>query len=107
MRFLRQFTLCLLLSLTGSWSMEAVAQDLDARSPKKEASKGKQRRAEKKKAKQAKLLEKAIKKGRKRHMKIQSKSTKKMMRKSRKKSAGFNNDRKEFFMKRWFRKKHR
>lgn len=83
----------------------AMSQDLDARSPQKAVSKGKQRQAEKKKAKQQKELQKGIEKGKKRHMKLQTKNTKKMMKKSKKKAANFNNDRKEFFMKRWFRKK--
>jgi hypothetical protein len=87
-------------------SVPVHAQDLDARSPKKSVSHGKQRKAEKVKEKQAKKLEKAIKIGKKRHMKLQKKNTKKMMRKSRHQSANFNHDRKEFFLKRWFRKKH-
>lgn len=84
----------------------ALSQDLDARSPKPNSGSVQQRKAEKKKAKQAKLLEKAIKKGKKRHMKIQSRQTKKMMRKSKKSSKQWNQDRKGFFLTRWFRKEH-
>lgn len=95
----------LFLVIISFHSGPAIGQDLDARSPQKAASKGKQHQAEKKKAKQQKELLKGIEKGKKRHMKLQSKNTKKMMKKSKRKAANFNNDRKEFFLKRWFRKK--
>lgn len=100
-----RFLFLLILFLASGIGEAVTAQDLDARSPKKAVSRGKQRKAEKVKEKNQKLLEKAIKKGRKRHNKLQKKNTKKMMRKSKRKSTNFNKDRKEFFLKRWFRKK--
>lgn len=81
------------------------AQDLDARSPKPVPASHQQKKADLKKKKQEKKAEKGVEKGKKRHMKLQKKNTKKMMKKSKKKSAYFNNDRNEFFIKRWFRKK--
>ena len=66
-----------------------------------------QKKAEKKKAKQAAELDKAIRKGKKQHEKLQSKQTKKMMKKSRKKSKRWNENRREFFLKRWFAPRHR
>ena len=58
-----------------------AAQDLDARSPKPMPLGREQKKADKKKAKQAAELDKAIRKGRKQHEKLQSKQTKKMMKK--------------------------
>jgi hypothetical protein len=82
------------------------SQDIDARSPKSAPSTKQQKIAEKKKVKRQKQEVKAIEKGKKQHLKLQSKNTKKMMRKSKHKSKRWNEDRKEFFLKRWFRKKH-
>ena len=84
-----------------------AAQDLDARSPKPMPLGREQKKADKKKAKQAAELDKAIRKGRKQHEKLQSKQTKKMMKKSRKKSKRWNDNRREFFLKRWFSPRHR
>ncbi|MFN8165953.1 MAG: hypothetical protein U0X76_07245 [Bacteroidia bacterium] len=104
MRFLQNFLLIIFLTIAGGHCM---AQDLDARSPQHKASTGKQADAEKKKAKQQKDFDKAVKKAKKQHEKLQTKNTRKMMRKSRHQPGRWDQDRKEFFLKRWFRKKHR
>ena len=90
-----------------SFVQPMAAQDLDARSPKPMPLGREQKKADKKKAKQAAQLDKAIRKGRKQHEKLQSKQTKKMMKKSRKKSKRWNDNRREFFLKRWFAPRHR
>ncbi len=86
--------------------IKALSQDIDARSPHSNGGAPQQVKADKKKAAQAALKEKAIEKGRQRHMKLQSKNTKKMMKKSKHSSSNWNANKKEFFLKRWFRKKH-
>jgi hypothetical protein len=96
-----------MLMICSSVAVGAGAQDLDARSPKPASSGQKQRKAEKKKAKQQAELDKAIRKGKKQHEKLQTKQTKKMMKKSRKKSKRWNDNRREFFLKRWFTPRHR
>ena len=82
------------------------SQDLDARSPHSNGGAPQQVKADKKKAAQVALKEKAIEKGKKRHMKLQAKNTKKMMKKSKHTSSNWNANKIEFFLKRWFRKKH-
>lgn len=88
-------------------SFSLKAQDINAHSPKPIAGSHQQRDADKKKIKQQKKIEKNTEKARKQHLKLQSKNTKKMMRKSNHSSKRWNENKKEFFLKRWFRKKHR
>ena len=82
------------------------AQDLDARSPHPNGGSGQQVKADKKKQKQQKDAAKGIEMGKKRHEKLQAKNTKKMMKQSKRKSKQWNEHKKEFFLTRWFRKKH-
>ena len=81
-------------------------QDVDARSPHVNGGSSQQQKANKKKDDKKKLTEKAIEKGRKRHLKFQTKNTKKMMKKSKHSSSNWNANKREFFLKRWFTKKH-
>ncbi len=83
------------------------AQDINAHSPKPITGSHQQRDADKKKIKQQKKIEKNNETARKQHLKLQSKNTKKMMRKSSHSSKRWNENKKEFFLKRWFKKKHR
>lgn len=82
------------------------SQDIDARSPKPNGGSSQQVKADKKKEKQKAMATKAIEKGKKRHEKLQAKNTKKMMKKSKKKSKQWNQNKKDFFLKRWFTRKH-
>lgn len=82
------------------------SQDIDSRSPKPYGGSKQQVAAEKKKAKNQVKNQKGIEKGKERHVKLQAKKTKKMMKKSKNKSKQWNENKKEFFLKRWFRKKH-
>lgn len=86
--------------------MVSFSQDLDARSPKPNSGSSQQVKADKKKEKQKKEAAKGIEKGKKRHEKLQAKNTKKMMKQSKRKSKRWNENKKEFFLKRWFTKKH-
>ena len=89
------------LSITGVYGQDT--KDVNARSPvPKEAGAKQQKKAEKKKADQRKLKEKAIEKGRKRHEKLQSKDVRKRMKKSKRKAAANHAHQREFFLKRWF-----
>jgi len=83
-----------------------LSQDLDAHSPKPAPGSHQQRAADLKKKKQEAKALKAEEKGRKQHMKIQSRQTRKMMKKSKHTSKQWNEGKREFFLKRWFRKKH-
>jgi hypothetical protein len=65
-------------------------QDIDAHSPHPHGGSQQQKKAEEKKIAQQKELSKAIEKGRKRQMKIQSKNTKRMMKNSKSKSKKWN-----------------
>ena len=85
----------------------SYSQDVDARSPKPNSGSSQQVKAEKKKAKQQKEIAKGIEKGKNRHEKLQAKNTKKMMKKSKRKSKRWNENKREFFLKRWFTKKNR
>ena len=49
-----------------------------------------------------KMAEEAHQEGIEKHMKIQTKETRKRMKKNKKKSKRINNNRQEFFLKRWF-----
>ncbi|MBL0102497.1 MAG: hypothetical protein IPP51_01200 [Bacteroidetes bacterium] len=103
MKFLKALGIAILLSAPAV----VHGQDVDARSPKPQVSSGKQAEAEKKKAKKAKQIEKSVEKAKKQHMKLQTKNTRKMMRKSRRSSGRWDQGKREFFLKRWFKKKHR
>lgn len=82
------------------------SQDVDARSPSPNSGSVQQIKADRKKEKLQKEAAKGIEKGKKRHEKLQSKNTKKMMKQSKRKSKQWNEHKKEFFLTRWFRKKH-
>ena len=81
-------------------------QDIDARSPHVNGGSSQQQKADKKKVEKKQLTEKAIEKGRKRNLNFQTKNTKKMMKKSKHSSSNWNANKREFFLKRWFTKKH-
>jgi hypothetical protein len=97
----------LLIALGVMFTFTVSAQDIDAHSPKPGGGSVQQRKADKKKEEQKKKSEKAVEKGKKRHMKIQAKNTKKMMKKSKHKSEQWNNNKGDSFFQRLFRKKHR
>lgn len=82
------------------------AQDINARSPKPSAGSHQQQVADKKKLKQQQQIAKNTEKGVKRHLKLQTKNTRKMIKKSKRSSKHWNDNKKEFFLKRWFRKNH-
>lgn len=65
----------------------------------------KQAKADKKKEEQKKKEEKAHQKALDRHLKIQTKDTRKRMKASKKKSKRLNENKREFFMVRWFKRK--
>ena len=83
------------------------AQDIDAKSPKpdKKATK-QQHKAEKKKEQKKIQQENSEAQNLKESERLQTKEVRKRMKKSRRKADAFNNHRREFFLKRWFRKKH-
>ena len=85
----------------------AQAQDINARSPKPSAGSHQQQVADKKKLKQQQQSVKNTEKGVNRHLKLQTKNTRKMIKKSKRSSKHWNDNKKEFFLKRWFRKNHR
>lgn len=87
LKSIKRLLIFILLSLSPSL---VFSQDLDSRSPKPSQGSHQQRKAEVKKAKQKKQLEKGIAKGKKRHMKLQDRNTKKMMRKSKRKAKKWN-----------------
>ena len=87
-------------------SFSVKSQDVDARSPKTSGGSRQQQVAEKKKAKQQIKIQKGVEKGKERHLKLQAKNTKKMIKKSKRSSKRWNENKKEFFLKRWFTKKH-
>ena len=82
------------------------AQDLNARSPKPVAGSHQQQVADKKKLKLQKEIFENTEKSREKHMKLQAKNTKKMMKKSKRASKRWNDNKNEFFLKRWFTKSH-
>ena len=82
------------------------AQDINARSPHPSAGSHQQQLADKKKIKQQQQIAKNTEKGIKRHLKLQTKNTRKMIKKSKHSSKQWNDNKKEFFLKRWFRKNH-
>lgn len=87
---LKQISRILLFSFLVLGPAIAYSQDLDARSPKPMPVSKKQKKADVKKEKQKAKLDKAIAKGKKRHLSHQSKETKKMIKRSRKKSTKWN-----------------
>ena len=82
------------------------AQDINAHSPQPAQGSSQQRAAEKKKLAQQKKIAKGNEEGKKRHLKLQAKNTKKMMRESKRKAKLRNENKREFFLKRWFTKSH-
>jgi hypothetical protein len=81
------------------------AQDVDARSPRPNAGSVQQRKADKKKAEQQKKYEKSVAQAKKQHAKNQTKNTRKMMKKSKHTSKQWNDNARDPFFKRLFRKK--
>ncbi|CAN5555839.1 hypothetical protein BH11BAC1_BH11BAC1_24390 [soil metagenome] len=102
------FPFFIFLMLSGVRAQDAGdIKDINPRAPKAAAMSGKEKEARKKKIKQKKASEKAIEKGRKRHEKIQTRDVRKRMKKSKHTAATNNAHKREFFLKRWFQKKHR
>lgn len=66
------------------------------------AVKNRKEQLEKQEEKKQKMGEKAHEEGIENHMRIQTKETRKRMKQNKKKSKRINNNRKEFFLKRWF-----
>lgn len=64
-----------------------------------------EKEAERRKQEQAQMQEEALERGRKRQMQIQTKETRKRMKKNSKKARKFNEDRREFFLVKLFRRK--
>ena len=96
----------LLILVICALPFASFSQDVDARSPKPNSGSSQQVKADKKKEKQKKEAAKGIEKGKQRHEKLQAKNTKKMMKASKRKSKRWNENKREFFLKRWFTKKH-
>ena len=82
------------------------AQDLNAHSPKQAVGSHQQQVADKKKLKLQEQIIENTEKSREQHMKLQAKNTKKMMKKSKRTSKRWNDNKNEFFLKRWFTKSH-
>ena len=78
----------------SSVTAQAQTIDQDARTPMKSPIEGgnskQQRKADKKKQKQKDLLDKAIKKGKKKHLSYQEKATRRRMKRSLKKANKWN-----------------
>ena len=102
----RNFLKCFVGVAIFTLPLLSFSQDLDARSPKPNSGSSQQVKADKKKEKQKKAAAKGIEKGKKRHESLQAKNTKKMMKQSKRKSKRWNENKREFFLKRWFTKKH-
>ena len=83
-----------------------MAQDINAHSPKPAPVSRQQKAADKKKLKQQLKIQEEIELGQKSHLKLQEKNTRKMMKKSQRSAKRWNENRGEFFLKRWFTKKH-
>lgn len=85
----------------------SLAQDLNSKSPQPDKSSTKQqKKAEKKKEQRRIQQENSEANNLKNAEKLQTKEVRKRMKKSRKKADDWNAHRREFFLKRWFRKKH-
>ena len=91
-RFLKGFTFILALG----FSVIAFSQEDSKAVTKRKA------QLEKQEEKKKKMGEKAHDDSVKKHQKIQTKETRKRMKKNKKKSKRVNDNRKEFFLKRWF-----
>jgi hypothetical protein len=81
--------------------MVCSTQNIYAQSEPKSVTKRK-KQLERQEEDKKKRGEKAHEKGIEKHKKIQTKETRKRMKQSQKKSNRVNNNRKEFFLKRWF-----
>ncbi|MEO8085331.1 MAG: hypothetical protein ABI763_00850 [Bacteroidota bacterium] len=102
------FPVIIFLMLSGVHAQDAGdIKDINPRAPKTAARSGKAKEAQKKKIKQKKASDKAIEKGKKQHEKIQTREVRKRMKKSKHTAATNNAHKREFFLKRWFQKKHR
>jgi hypothetical protein len=78
--------------------------DVNAKSPKPEKMSKVEKKAIKKKVKQKQKAEKADKKLRKQQIKMQTKDVQKRMKKNKRKAKRYNENKKEFFITRWFRR---
>ena len=97
----------LFLLLIAALPFLSSAQDVNSNSPKpNKGSTRMQKKAEKKKEKQKIQQENSEAQNLKHAEKLQTKEVRKRMKKSRKKADNWNSHRREFFLKRWFRKKH-
>src|ERR1051325_7264036 len=87
----------------------SFAQEIgtDAKSPTVIPHSSQERKAFQKKEAQRIKAEKAIEKGKKKHLKMQTKEVRKRMKKSQKESERINGNKKKFFLVRWFSKKQR
>lgn len=94
---------CFLLTTGVAFSQQI---ETNAKSPNPAPMSKLEKNAIKKKEKQTIKIEKAEAKGRKEHLKIQTKATRKRMRQSKREAKRHNENRKEFFLKRWFHKNH-
>ena len=79
--------------------------DVNAHSPKPKKTSGVEKKAEKVKERQKSDIAKADERERKRAIKIQEKEVRKRMKKSKHTAKLYNENKKEFFLVRWFRKK--
>ena len=90
---------------TANTSFAQDTKDINARSPKEVPHSRLEKKALKKKDKQKEKLDKAIEIGRKRHEKLQEREVRKRMKKSKHTASLNNAHKREFFLKRWFRRK--
>lgn len=98
----------LLLLLLFLIPMSLLAQDVpdvNARSPKPKKTEGVEKKAEKVKEKQQAQIAKSDELSRKQQMKIQTKAVQKRMKESKHKAKLHNENKKESFLKRLFKKK--
>ena len=100
---MRRYLLLLLLM----FPISSFAQDINAHSPKPQKMTGVEKKAEKLKQKQQHDIAKAEAKGRKQQIKLQTKEVRKRMKKNKHIAKLHNENKKEFFLVRWFRKKQR
>jgi hypothetical protein len=94
-------------SKTQGQQILTPAQDVNSHSPKPAHSSRMEKKAEKKKVVRQKKADKALEKGRLELVKIQTKAVQKRMKESKRKAKRHNENKREFFLKRWFTKKHR
>ncbi len=97
----------MMFSFIASKTLAQDIKDVNARSPKTVPMSHMEKKALKKKDAQKALADKAIAKGIKRHEKLQTRAVRKRMRQSKQTASQNNEHKKEFFLKRWFRRKQK